>query len=404
MALLNHLKILDFSTLLPGPYATMMLADMGAEVLRVESTKQVDFLRFAPPMDGEHSANHMYLNRSKKLLALDLKQDAGVHVIKQLVEQQGYDIVVEQFRPGVMSRLGISYETLKAINPRIIYCSITGYGQNGPYQHRAGHDNNYLALAGIANYSRRKGKPPTPQGIQIADIAGGSMHAIAGILAAVSHREKTGQGQHIDISMTDAAFALNALAAPGLLACDEPPEPESTLLNGGSFYDYYETQDGRFFSVGSIEPPFFKALCETLDTPELLALHSQMMSPAGPEKEAAMATIREGLQKAFSSNSYEYWLQAFAASDACVEPVLTMREASEHPQLVARKMVADVPRPDGSHQPQVAHPIKYSDFEPQYAHTGGAIGQDSRSILLELGYSTEQIDELIASGVTLEPN
>ena len=206
---LANLKILDFSTLLPGPYATMMLADMGAEVLRIEAPDRVDLAKVMPPFDGKFSTTISYLGRGKQTLQLNLKQPESVERVKQLV--QDYDIVVEQFRPGVMDRLGIGYEVLKAINPKLIYCAITGYGQTGPYKDRAGHDINYLAISGVASHCGRADSGPPPMGIQIADVAGGSHHAVMGILAAVIKRQETGEGAFIDISMTDAAFALNAL-------------------------------------------------------------------------------------------------------------------------------------------------------------------------------------------------
>src|SRR5690554_4317865 len=190
---LNTLKILDFSTLLPGPYATMMLADMGAEVLRVEAPDRVDLAKVMPPFDGKFSTTFSYLSRGKQTLQLNLKQPESVEKVKELVKD--YDIVVEQFRPGVMDRLGIGYETLKAINPRLIYCAITGYGQTGPYKNRPGHDINYLALAGVASYTGRPEQGPLPLGIQVADIAGGSMHALVGLLAAVIERQQSNLGQ-----------------------------------------------------------------------------------------------------------------------------------------------------------------------------------------------------------------
>src|SRR5690606_2498274 len=192
---------LDFSALLPGPFGTMLLADMGAEVVRLESPGRPDMVRALPPMEDNISACHAYLNRSKKSLAVDLKKPAGVEIVKKLVQE--YDIVVEQFRPGVMDRLGVGYEALRAANPRVIYCAITGYGQDGPYKDRAGHDMNYLSIAGITGYNGRKASGPAPINVQVADVAGGSFHAVMGILAAVIHREKTGEGQFVDISMTD---------------------------------------------------------------------------------------------------------------------------------------------------------------------------------------------------------
>lgn len=388
--MLSHLKILDFSTLLPGPYATMILADMGAQVLRVESVNHTDFLRNTAPFDDGIGTQFMHLNRSKKLIALDLKKAAALQVAKELINAGGYDIIIEQFRPGVMKRLGLDYQTLQASNPSIIYCSITGYGQTGPYKDRAGHDNNYLALSGVADYSRRKNDRPVPQGIQIADIAGGSMHAVAGILASVSHREQTGQGQFIDVSMTDTAFALNALTAPGLLVAGEAPEAEAMMLNGGTFYDYYETLDGRFFSVGSLEPPFFKALCEAIERPDLIPLGKTAFDPANDEKTRTQQMIKSVLKDSFASKSFSDWMDIFSVIDACVEPVLSLAEAAEHPQIVTRKMIVDIEKPNG-HQRQVAHPIHYGNYTPKYQLAGGKSGRDTDKVLSDLGYSPDSI-------------
>lgn len=402
MALLSHLKILDFSTLLPGPYASLMLADMGADVIRVEPTLNEDFIRHAAPKVDEYSANHMYLSRSKKLLSLNLKDKAGVEVIKKLINSAGYTIILEQFRPGVMARLGLDYETLRQECPQLIFCSISGYGQTGPYSQKAGHDNNYLAIAGVADYSRRQGQAPVPQGVQIADIAGGSLHAVAGLLAAVSHRQATGAGQQIDVSMTDAAFALNALSAPGLLACDTAPGPENTLLNGGSYYDYYETSDGRFVSVGSLEPQFFSQLCQSIGKPDLEPLHKSLMEKDSPSRQASQKRIKQTLTDVFKAKPLNHWLSIFQNVDACVEPVLTMQEAVDHPQLSSRRMVVDVPHKSGT-QKQVAHPIRYSNFEPEHTFAGGAVGQHTRKILEELGYTEHSINSLISSGVVRAP-
>ncbi|MGE5703345.1 MAG: CaiB/BaiF CoA transferase family protein [Clostridia bacterium] len=384
MTLLKHVKILDFSGLLPGPYATMMLADLGAEVLRVESPTRPDLLRETPPFDGGESVAHGYLNRSKRSIALDLKQPEAIEVIKQLVPR--YDVVLEQFRPGVMERLGLGYETLQAVNPRLIYCSLTGFGQNGPYRDRPGHDNNYLAISGLADYSRRHNERPVPQGVQIADLAGGSLHTVIGILAALLHREKTGEGQYIDVSMTDATFALNAMAGPGYLAGNIAPKAEQTMLNGGSFYDYYETKDGRFYAVGSLEPPFRKLLVEAIGQPEL----QDMAMSEHPEHARA---LKEAIRKAFLGRTFEEWLPVFQELHACVEPVLTFAEAVEHPQLKAREMIAEVPRLDGTHQRQIAFPIKFSAGQPSYRHTGARLGQHTAEVLSELGYKEEQLAE-----------
>lgn len=346
---LANLKILDFSTLLPGPYATMMLADMGAEVLRIEAPDRVDLAKVMPPFDGKFSTTFSYLGRGKQTLQLNLKQPESVERVKQLV--QDYDIVLEQFRPGVMDRLGIGYEVLKAINPKLIYCAITGYGQTGPYKDRAGHDINYLAISGVASHCGRADSGPPPMGIQIADVAGGSHHAVMGILAAVIKRQETGEGAFIDISMTDAAFALNAMAGAAALAGGQPQKPESGMLNGGTFYDYYQTRDGRWLSVGSLEPQFASRLCDTLGLGEL-------KSYALSQKPEHQQELKAAIKQKIAERSLAEWRQVFADVDACVEPVLTIEEAAEHPQLKARGMVVERDRGDGQLQRQLGLPLR----------------------------------------------
>ncbi|MFB2706444.1 CaiB/BaiF CoA transferase family protein [Marinobacter shengliensis] len=347
---LNTLKILDFSTLLPGPYATMMLADMGAEVLRVEAPDRVDLAKVMPPFDGKFSTTFSYLSRGKQTLQLNLKQPESVEKVKELVKD--YDIVVEQFRPGVMDRLGIGYETLKAINPNLIYCAITGYGQTGPYKDRAGHDINYLAISGVASHCGRADSGPPPMGIQIADVAGGSHHAVMGILAAVIQRQQTGQGAFIDISMTDAAFALNAMAGAAALAGGQLQKPEGGMLNGGTFYDYYQTSDGRWLSVGSLEPQFSARLCDTLGL-------SEMKSFALSQNPEHQQKLKDAIKEKIGAKTFADWRATFAEVDACVEPVLTIEEAAEHPQIKARRMVVQRDRGDGVGQRQLGYPIRH---------------------------------------------
>ena len=378
------LKVLDFSTLLPGPFASLMLADMGAEVLRIESPTRMDLLRALPPHDQGTSASHAYLNRNKRSLALDLKQAEALEIVRALVK--GYDIVLEQFRPGVMERLGLGYEALKAINPRLIYVSITGYGQTGPYKDRAGHDINYLALAGVASHTGRQDSGPLPLGVQLADVGGGSLHAVVGLLAAVIARQHSGVGQYLDVSMTDCSFSLNAMAGAGYLACGLEPAWENHVLNGGSFYDYYRSRDGRWMSVGSLEPVFMQQLCDALGRPELAALG---MSPE----------LKNALRVEFEKRSFAELCELFAGVDACVEPVLSLSEAVEHPQLKARELVSQVPRGDGSTQAQLACPLKFSDGLPEPRHIGVAVGAHSDEVLVELGVSAQRIAELRGANV-----
>ncbi|ANI13851.1 carnitine dehydratase [Pseudomonas citronellolis] len=386
---LASLKVLDFSTLLPGPFASLLLADMGAQVLRVESPTRMDLVRVLPPHDDGVSASHAYLNRNKRSIALDLKRPEAVEVVKQLVRE--YDIVLEQFRPGVMDKLGVGYEALKAINPKLIYVSITGYGQTGPYRDRAGHDINYLALAGVASYTGRKDTGPLPLGVQLADIAGGSLHGVMGLLAAVIHRQQTGEGQQVDISMTDCAFSLNGMAGAGYLACGVEPGMEAQALNGGSFYDYYRTRDGRWFSVGSLEPQFMQQFCAAIGRPELA---TRGLSPKAEDQRL----LKREIAIEFEKRDFADWCERFAAVDACVEPMLPLSEAVEHPQIQARGLVTEVPRGDGRSQRQMACPIRFSAGLPAPKHIGVAAGAHNAEVLAELGYSDEQVAALKAAG------
>jgi crotonobetainyl-CoA:carnitine CoA-transferase CaiB-like acyl-CoA transferase len=342
-------------------------------------------LRVLPPHDQGISASHAYLNRNKRSLALDLKQPEALEVIKQLLAD--HDIVLEQFRPGVMERLGLGYEALKAINPQLIYVSITGYGQTGPYKDRAGHDINYLALAGLASYTGRADSGPLPLGAQVADVAGGSLHGVIGLLAAVIARQQTGQGQHLDVSMTDCAFSLNAMAGAGYLACGVEPGREDQVLNGGSFYDYYRSRDGRWLSVGSLEPVFMQQLCTALGRPELAA---QGLSAKPVQQQA----LKNELKVEFEKHDFAQLCELFAGVDACVEPVLSMSEAVLHPQLQARALVTEVPRGDGTSQAQMACPLKFSQGLPEPRHIGATLGQHTDQVLGELGFSAQRIEDL----------
>ena len=389
MSVFSSLKILDFSTLLPGPFASMMLADMGADVVKVEAPDRWDMTRSRPPFDDGISAGHAFLNRSKRSIALNLKHPDAGDIIKDLIQE--YDIVLEQFRPGVMKRLGLDYETLAEVNPRLIYCSLTGYGQTGPLKDRAGHDNNYVSLAGIMSHSGRKETGPAPLGVQIADVGVGSFGTVIGILAAVIHRQQTGEGQYVDVSMYDGALMWNAYAAAQYLVGGESPDYESMALNGGTHYDYYRTQDGRYMSVGSLEPKFWKGFCQIIGRPDLIERNGL----PGPEMDA----VKEEIRQIFLEKTFDEWRAIFETEDVCVEPVLNLAEAFDHPQAIARNMVAQVPKPNGGYQKQVAFPIKFSKAEPQYKHTGVEKGVDTKNVLHEAGYSKEQIENWRRSGV-----
>jgi len=385
MSALSNLKILDFSTLLPGPFGTLVLADLGAQVLRVEAPNRLDLTRELGEKDGDASYVHRYLNRSKKSIALDLKNPEAINVVKKLIAE--YDVVVEQFRPGVMAKLGLSYDVLKEINPKLIYCSLTGYGQTGVYKDRAGHDNNYLALAGIQDYSRRKNQAPVPAGIQIADVAGGAMHLVTGLLAAVIQRLETGVGQYIDISITDAVFTLNAMSASSYLGSKKETGPEAELLNGQQFYDYYETLDSRYFSIGGLEPKFRLGLCEALEIPHLTDI---AMSP----KLADQLTFKDEIKALIKTKTFDEWQVLFQNLDLCAEPVLTLAEACNHQQIQDRNMIVNV---DGI--PQIASAINMSESKASYLFKGCDIGANNNILIEEFSFSQEEFNQLNTNGV-----
>jgi crotonobetainyl-CoA:carnitine CoA-transferase CaiB-like acyl-CoA transferase len=391
-SLLSQLKILDFSTLLPGPFATMVLADLGADVVRIESPSRVDLNRINPPFvdeKGSISCSHAYLNRNKRSLALDLKKKESLAVIERLIGT--YDIILEQFRPGVMDRLGLSYERLSTINPSLIYCSLTGYGQWGPWSGRVGHDINYLSLSGIMAYSGRKERGPGLMGIQVADVGSGSNNTIMAILAAVIYRMNTGKGQHIDVSMTDGLFPYHAVSALKELYGGQESSYESEVLNGGSLYDFYETADGRYIAFGGLEPQFFETFCKALGLDDMI--EGTVLQPGNLEN------AKERIREIILSRPMNEWIDIFSGVDACVDPVLTFAEAVRTEQAEGRGILVMVPGPGGKEIPQIGHPVKYSAFIPKYRKSGGAVGEDTREVLESAGYDDAHIDEMKSQGI-----
>lgn len=387
---LSSLRVLDFTTLLPGPFATLLLADLGADVVRVEAPDRPDLARLLPPFDGDASAWHALLNRNKRSMTLDLKQPGAAEVVKRLVQR--YDIVVEQFRPGVMDRLGVGYDALRAANPRLIYCAITGYGQTGPYRNRAGHDLNYLALAGILSHTGRADSGPPGLGVQVADVGGGSFGAITGILAAVIQRQLSGVGQMVDVSMFDLALAWNSVAAAEFLASGENPGYESGLLNGGTLYDTYRTSDGRYLAVASLEDKFWRGFCQAIGRPDLS--DRGIFGPA-----AGQPGLKDEIAAAIAQRTLAEWQAIFAPLDVCVELVLTVEEALAHPQTAARGLVIETPRGDGTAQRQVGHPLRFSASQPVYRHIGPPLGAHTAEVLAEAGFTDGEIAALQGGGV-----
>lgn len=387
MPYLKGLKILDFSSLLPGPFATLCLADLGAEVLWVKSASRPDMVDLLPPFIEElgMSAGNAYLGRGKKIIRLNLKKEKAVKIVYDLIRT--YDIVVEQSRPGVMSRLGVGYEDLKGVNPALIYCSISGYGQDGPLKDRAGHDINYLALSGLMGYSGRKAYGPSLTGMQIADLAAGSQHAVIGILSAVIHRMQTGEGSYLDISMTDGLMAFHALTGASFLAGAREPAREEEVLNGGSLYDFYETKDGRYLSVGCLEQHFFQEFCERLGRPELASHGIWSLS---------VQRVKEELRAVFKQKTLREWMEIFAGSDACVEPVLSLSEALDSDLARFRGIVKNMRLPSGCELRQIA-----SCFPEARKGELSLPKESTYEVLLALGYREEEIDSLTEEGVLI---
>ncbi|MHB8872726.1 MAG: CaiB/BaiF CoA transferase family protein [Myxococcaceae bacterium] len=387
---LDGLKVLDLSRLLPGPYATLVLADLGAQVDKLEDPQGGDYIRHMPPDVGEDSALFYGLNRNKRSIALDLKSAAGAMALKRLVK--GYDVLVESFRPGVMNKLGLSYEVLAVENPRLVYCAISGYGQTGPDRLKAGHDLNYIARAGVLGYGGIRGGPPAMPGVQVGDVGGGSLFALVGILAAVHERGRTGKGRFVDVSMTDGATAFLHMHLAARLALGQEGKPLSRgaeTLNGGyACYNVYRTEDGRYLSVGSLEPKFFAGVCEKLGRPDLME--------SGYDTGEAGARTKAELSRIFGEKPLSHWTALFEGADLCVEPVLEGDEVLADPQLRARGLFVEAH--DEQRGRAVTHLRTPLPFGPLPVRPPPSLGQHSREILAAAGFSPEEMERLGVSG------
>jgi len=382
---LAGLRVLDLTRLLPGPVATQHLADLGADVVKIEDTGEGDYARSMGAKPGETSAFFKLVNRNKRALRLDLKKPEGVAVFRRLTLSA--DVVIEGFRPGVMDKLGIGYEALAELNPRLVFCSISGYGQDGPYAQRAGHDINYIGYAGVLDQIGAAGGPPAVPNFQIGDLLGGALVPLVGLLASVIDARASGRGRKVDVAMTDAVFAHAVFPLAGLLARLAPPPRGADLLSGGvPCYGVYATADGRHMAVGALEKKFWELLCDTLGRPDLKPFHLAF-GTKGEQAKRELAAV-------FASRPQSHWVGVFDKVDCCVTPVLHIGEALDNEQLQARGMVVEA---EGL--PQLAPPYKLSDYEFAIERGAPAPGQHSDEILREAGYADTDIDSLRAQGI-----
>jgi crotonobetainyl-CoA:carnitine CoA-transferase CaiB-like acyl-CoA transferase len=367
---LDGITVIDLSRLLPGPYCSMILADHGARVIAIESRQFfADGLFFNT------------INRNKEHMTLNLKTKEGKKIFFRLVEKA--DVVLEGFRPGVIDRLGVDYKRVRKVNSKIIYCSITGYGQNGPFRDRVGHDVNYLSFAGVLNLMGEPDRPPSIPGIQIADIAAGGMNAAIGILLALFAREKTGKGQYIDISMTDGMVAFLPIALYfQQLTGDDPRRADAMLSHRYACYNTYETADGRFLSIGAVENRFWKRLCDHLGVAEYTVLQYD---------DSRREEILNFMRSTFKSKTLDEWDAELAHLEICWGKVQTFSEVLDDPLFREREMILELHGKTGEKQSAIGVPVKLSETPGSVRSEAVDFGKSTASILKELGYSEKDI-------------
>jgi crotonobetainyl-CoA:carnitine CoA-transferase CaiB-like acyl-CoA transferase len=387
---LAGIKVLDLSRLLPGPYCSLMLGDLGAEVLKIEEPQLGDYARWWGPRVSKESAFFLMINRNKKSMKLNLKSDRGKELFLHLVRQ--HDVLLEGFRPGVMERLGLEYETLRQHNPGLIYCAITGYGYTGPYRDRAGHDLNYLSLAGVIGTTGPRGGPPVIPGVQIADIGGGAMLAALAILAAHIARQKTGRGQFIDVSMLDGSFAWLPVPLGKTLADGEDPIPGDSFLTGRyACYRIYATKEGRHMGLAALEPQFWEAFCRAVEREDLIGYQFA----EGAKQEYLVAEVSQ----IFEEKTRQEWVALLRNVDCCCEPVNSVSEALADPQLLARDMILEMDHTTEGKIKQIGIPIKFSETPGAIRLIPPGHGEHTTEILRELGYQDEEIRKMGEDGV-----
>lgn len=389
---LEGIKILDLTRLLPGPYGTMLLGDLGAEVIKIEEPEQGDYARWYPPHIHQVGSRHLLLNRNKKSITLNLKKPEGRSILLKMVES-GADVLIEQFRPGVMDRLGVGYKDLEKVNERLIYCSLTGFGQDGPYRDIAGHDINYIGIGGILGLTGPKGGPPTIPGVQIADLVAGGLYAVIGILTALMARQKIGRGQFVDVSMLDGVVSLIPDGAALYFAERESPQMGERRLTGGlPQYQTYRTKDGKYLAIGALEEKFWANLARAIGKPE-------WAHQVPKEKEDRTAKIKDEMNRIFLGRTRKEWLDILMKEDTCVTGVYSLEETFSDPQVLHRRMIVDTIHPQAGRVKQIGVPIKLSETPGDIRLPAPELGEHTEEILKELGYRQEDMLRLKKEGV-----
>lgn len=386
---LKGIRILDLTRLLPGPLGSQMLGDLGAEVIKIEDPKAPDYSRFFPPHQGSLSLMYLAVNRSKKCVSLDLKSEEGKAIFYKLAESA--DIVLDSFRPGVLEKMGLDYQTVSKINPKIIYVAITGYGHTGSYMQKAGHDLNYIGYAGLLGLTGTKEHPVMPAP-QIADIAGGSYPMVIACLSAIIARGSTGKGQFVDVAMTDAAIPLISFLLFEQMNTGKTFKRGEPMLSGGmANYNIYACKDGGFMAMGALEPKFWQEFCKAIG--QLDWIPRMLPDPK------LVADLKVDLSDLFLTKTKAEWTLFAENYDFCLSPILDLDEISENKHLQEREMFIEMEHPDYGKIKSINQPIKFSETPTKPIIAPSLMGEHTMEVLKEVGYSDDEIQLLKSKNI-----